>query len=111
MEDKIVGDISDSIAAIRSRMTGLERLLIRLMSDESIAREPMDTEFLRNVLASRCDTEQFHIRVDGEAFVICRAGGTGLTDPDSFLPLPRSVIHCVQQLASLGAPLRIDLEA
>lgn len=107
MEDQIVGDISKNIDAIRSRMTGLERLLIRLLPDEAIAREPLDTEFLRNVLVSRCDTEQFHIRMDGEAFVICRAGGT---DPNSRLPLPRSVIHCVQHLASLGAPLRIDLE-
>jgi hypothetical protein len=111
MEDQIVGDISKNIDAIRSRMTGLERLLIRLLPDEAIAREPLDTDFLRNVLASRCDTEQFHIRMDGEAFVICRAGGPDPTNPDSFLPLPRSVIHCVQHLASLGAPLRIDLEA
>lgn len=107
MEDQIVADISNSIDAIRSRMTGLERLLIRLLPDEAIAREPLDVDFLRNVLVSRCDTEQFHVRQSNSDFIICRAGGT---DANSRLPLPLSVIHCVQHLASLGAPLRIDLE-
>lgn len=105
--------ISSSINAIYDRMSRLERLIVKLMPDEAIARTLDDGDFLAMVLEEKCDSGAFHIRTDREVpggFIIMRAVEKVPVGRESakLLPLPASVQEYVERLISLGAKLRID---